>query len=116
MGQVAVIETDSAGCVGDTVTLEVQIGTSSGIAAYAAWLEILIFPNPFDQSTTVVFSNEGKASFELELYDLLGNKVRVMHDITASEVVVEKGSLAPGQYFIELQGKAKTFRGRLMVE
>ena len=45
-----------------------------------------------------------------------GNKVRVMHDITTNEVVVEKGNLAPGQYFIELQGKAKTFRGRMIVE
>ena len=116
MGQIAVIETDSAGCVGDTVTLEVQIGTSSGIAAHAASLEMLIYPNPFTHATTVVFSNEEKVPFKLVLYDMLGNKVRVMHDITASEVVVEKGSLAPGEYFIELQGMAKIFRGRLMVE
>jgi uncharacterized membrane protein len=78
--------------------------------------KMVIYPNPFNQSTRVVFSNKEKTSYELVLYDVLGNQVRVMENITANEVIIEKGSLAPGEYFIELQGEAKTFKGRVMVE
>ena len=77
---------------------------------------LLIFPNPFNQSTRVKFSNEEKESFELVIYDMLGNKVRVVEGIATNEVIIKKGNLMPGAYFIELQGEAKTFRGRLMVE
>ena len=116
MGQVAVVETDTAGCVGDTVTLAVQIGPSIGIAAYAASAEMLIFPNPFTNATTVVFDNEEQAPYELVLYDVLGNQVRVMEGITTNEVLIEKGNLTPGVYFITLQGNGKALRGKLMVE
>ena len=116
MGQVAVVETDTAGCVGDTVTLAVQIGTSIGIAAYAASAEMLIFPNPFTNATTVVFENEEQAPYKLVLYDVLGEKVRVMENIATNEAIIEKGNLTPGVYFIALQGNGKALRGKLMVE
>ena len=115
--QVAVVEIDADSCYGDTVYLVVNISDGGiGIENEVTQEELVMYPNPFNQTTKVMFSNEEKVPFKLVLYDMLGNKVRVMHDITANEVVVEKGNLAPGQYFIELQGKAKTFRGRLMVE
>ena len=115
--QVAVVEIDADSCYGDTVYLVVNIGDGGiGIENEVAREDLVIYPNPFNQTTKVVFSNEEKVPFKLVLYDILGNMVRVMDDITANEVVVEKGNLTPGQYFIELQGKAKTFRGRLMVE
>ena len=47
---------------------------------------------------------------------MLGNKVRIVEGITSNEVLIEKGSLTPGEYFIELLGEANTFRGRIMVE
>ena len=116
-GQVAVVEMNEDGCSGDTVYLAVTInGEAAGIDTRAGTEELLIFPNPFNQSTRVKFTNEEKASFELVIYDMLGNKVRIMEGITTNEVLIEKGSLTPGEYFIELKGEARTFRGRIMVE
>ena len=115
-GQVAVVETDTAGCVGDTVTLMVQIGTSSGIAAHATSLEMLIYPNPFTSAATVVFDNEEQATYQLVLYDMLGNRVLEIAHITSNEVLIEKGSLTTGVYFLCLHGNKKALRGKLMVE
>ena len=75
-----------------------------------------IYPNPFNQSTTVVFYNEEQPSFELVLYGVLGEQVRVMKNITTNEAIIEKGHLTPGVYFISLQGLGKALRGKLMVE
>jgi hypothetical protein len=91
-----------------TLTGTNEFGSSSN--------NLLIYPNPFNQSTTVVFENEEQVPFELVLYDVLGNQVRVMENITTNEVLIEKGHLTPGVYFISLQGNGQELRGKLMVE
>ncbi|HIA37894.1 MAG TPA: T9SS type A sorting domain-containing protein [Flavobacteriales bacterium] len=115
-GQVAIVETDSAGCMGDTVTLEVVIGAGTSIIMNPGSSDMIIYPNPFNQTATVVFSNEAHAIYELVLYDMLGKKVRRLENISSNEVLINKGMLSPGMYFLELQGIAKTFRGRIIVE
>jgi hypothetical protein len=87
-----------------------------GIEEAGTHTTLLIYPNPFTHATTVVFENEEKAPFELVLYDVLGNQVRVVADITTNKVLIEKGNLTPGVYFISLQGNGKELRGKLMVE
>ena len=78
--------------------------------------DMIIYPNPFNQTATVVFSNEEQAIYQLVLYDMLGKKVRRLENISSNEVLITKGKLSPGMYFLELQGIAKTFRGRIIVE
>ena len=77
---------------------------------------LFIYPNPFTNATTVVFENEEQAPYKLVLYDVLGNQVRVMENITTNEITIEKGHLTPGVYFISLQRNGKALRGKLMVE
>jgi hypothetical protein len=114
-GQVTVVETDSAGCVGDTVILVVQLVTSTEFTV-SNDIDMLVYPNPFDQHTTIVFMNESRDTYELLVYDMLGNRVRSIENITTGEVLLEKGNLAPGIYMIELQGQAGTARSRIIVE
>jgi hypothetical protein len=77
---------------------------------------LLVYPNPFNQSTTLEFSNEYQASLELIIYDMLGNRVRLVENITSNKIVIKKGNLTPGVYIIELKGASKIFRDRIMVE
>ena len=79
------VETDSVGCVGDTVILVVQLVTSAEITAYTS-VKMIVYPNPFNHNATVIFSNETQDNYELLLYDMLSNKVRVMENITSNEI------------------------------
>jgi len=114
-GLVSVVETNSVGCAGNTVTLQVQI-IIVGISEYDAGGGMLIYPNPFTETTTITFSNEGAEPYLLIAYDLLGNRVRIAENITSGEFVIEKGDLTAGVYLIELRGVTNTYRGRMIVE
>jgi len=94
----------------------ITVSSNVGIEEAATTNSLLIYPNPFNQSSMVVFSNEEQASYELVICDVLGNKVRIVEGITSNEVLVEKGNLTPGVYFISLHGLGKAMRGKLMVE
>jgi hypothetical protein len=52
----------------------------------------------------------------LVVYDMLGNKVREVKNITSNQVLVEKGNLNAGVYFVELQGADRLYRGRVMID
>ncbi|MBL4656685.1 MAG: T9SS type A sorting domain-containing protein, partial [Flavobacteriales bacterium] len=114
-GQVAVVETDTTGCVGDTVVLSVTIQTV-GIIDYPGSGGMKIYPNPFTHSTLVTFRNEAKEMYELFIFDLAGKKVRTQSNITGSNIEIAKEYLNPGVYFIELHGSARTLRGKIIVE
>ena len=92
MGQVAVVETDTAGCVGETVTLTEQIGTSSVITAYAASAELLIHPNP----TTGTLTVEGVEGTVM-VYDIYGRLV-----LTTNTNTLDISQSATGIYFVRV--------------
>jgi uncharacterized protein (TIGR02145 family) len=76
---------------------------------------INIFPNPFNESTTLNFNNPEGYNYKLYLKDLSGKVCRIMDNITTSEIVLEKGDLGQGFYFIELRG-SEIFRGKIVIE
>jgi len=90
-GQITVVETDDAGCVGDTVTLEVQIGTSSGIL-FNANANIYLYPNP----TTGILTIEGVEGI-VEIYDIYGRRI-----LTANTNTVDLSNAAMGIYFVRV--------------
>ena len=100
----------------DSSTATATITLIVGLYETAANNNLLIYPNPFNQSTTVVFDNDDQTPFDLILYDMLGNQVSVLEYITTNQVIIEKGNLTPGMYFISLQGNGIEMRGKLMVE
>jgi len=65
-----------------------------------------IYPNPFSSSTTVQYSLLQPARVTLELYDILGKRVRVLeHGFRTAgmhEVTLGAGSLVSGIYFVRL--------------
>ena len=74
-----------------------------------------IYPNPFNQSTTIKFSNPEGDSYELHVIDLSGKTHHTVNDIKSSEFIIEKGDLKEGFYFIELRGPGN-YRGKIVIE
>jgi len=76
---------------------------------------ISIYPNPFDESTTLMFNNPEGHPYSLYIMDITGKVCRVADNITTSEYVLEKGDLREGFYFVELRGP-EIYRGKIVIE
>jgi len=112
-GAVSVIETNEDGCKGDIVSIEVNIG-STGIENLAGE-GLHIYPNPFFNKITIEFPNTEGDKFRLILRDITGKTVNVIEGIRDSIVELDRGSLAAGLYFIELNG-SKVYKGKILIE
>jgi len=76
---------------------------------------LIIYPNPFNHSTTIGFNNPENHPYFLYIMDLTGKVCLIIDNITTSEYVLEKGDLKEGFYIVELRGP-KIYRGKIVVE
>ena len=77
---------------------------------------VKVFPNPATQQAYVMLP-EDIQSINFTLYNLLGQEVQTLQNITESQFVVEKGSLQSGIYIYRIEnedGRVKT--GKLVFE
>ncbi len=106
----------------------------------ATYSTITVSPNPFTESTTITIPNSLITNYELKIIDITGKTVRTITNlnrhaelVSASpkspqqiatnlsgsrndlQIVIERGNLKPGVYFIELRGD-RVYRGKLIVE
>ena len=75
--------------------------------------DILIYPNPFSEGTTVHFDHDGNSIYELRIFDVKGRIVKEKF-ITQSPISIERGSLRSGAYILELKGE-NIYRQRMIV-
>jgi hypothetical protein len=76
---------------------------------------IMVYPNPFSHSTTLLFPNAEKKEYRLMIMDLSGKVVRSVDRITTSSITLNRETLEKGLYLIELRGE-HTYRGRIVIE
>jgi hypothetical protein len=74
-----------------------------------------IFPNPFNETTTIQFYNPLSLPYTLVLTDATGRRVQEMQNITGSEIIIKREGMEAGVYFLEISGE-RIFRGKLVVE
>ncbi|KPK82799.1 MAG: hypothetical protein AMS27_13945 [Bacteroides sp. SM23_62_1] len=77
--------------------------------------EFKIVPNPFNESTILIFDNPEGHPYTLYIIDLSGKICRIVENITASEYVLKREVLKEGFYFLELRGP-ELLRGRMVIE
>ncbi|MCX6251652.1 MAG: choice-of-anchor J domain-containing protein [Bacteroidetes bacterium] len=74
-----------------------------------------IYPNPFNDKTTIEFSNPDHKSYHLIINDLFGKTVSEINDITGSKVEIAKGNMAPGVYIVNLVGE-NALVGKMIIQ
>ena len=112
-GGVYVIETDANGCIGDTVDLVVSIFQSTNLTENHK-IDISIYPNPFSQSTIITIPKL-ISSYNLNLYDITGQKVLEEKEAIAETYELKRGSLSKGVYFLEIQTTTDKYIKRVVV-
>lgn len=76
-----------------------------------------LYPNPTNQSATLEFNNPTKLNCTLTLYDLHGQIVRTVKNITTDKVEIERQNLIDGLYFFQLRTDRKIVAtGKLKIE
>ena len=80
------------------------------------FMTINAYPNPFSSSTTLEFPNYSQEPHTLSVYDITGNRIRMVENITSNKMVVERDDLSDGIYLFELRSATQTLNGKLVVK
>ena len=79
--------------------------------------EIRMYPNPFRNSTTLEFENKKREQHTLTIYNVTGQLVRKIENITLGKVEIERENLNNGIYFLQLMNRGEPVgSGKLMVQ
>lgn len=86
-----------------------------GIVQYKNEFPHSVFPNPFNTFTNFQF-NSILNNAELNIYNLYGQNIKTIKNISADRVKIERGNLSSGLYFYELRQNSKNIAtGKLLV-
>jgi len=80
--------------------------------------EVLVYPNPFSQSTTIQFNNPASSKFTLYITDITGKIMFPELSTLGTKFTVDKNKLSVGMYFYKLidTNTTKVRTGKLMIE
>jgi hypothetical protein len=114
-GCYAVTVQDPGGCFTTSDTLCI---IPTGINEIASSNNVTLYPNPFDQSATLIFDNPFKNNFTLKIMDLAGRELRNIQNIFTNSLLIEKGTLNQGIYFYQLinQTKQTLVKGKMVIQ
>ncbi len=112
VGQTTITATTQDGNKTDTSI--VTVNTATGITSYDKNV-LEVFPNPFSDYTTIQL-NSSIINAELNIYDVYGQKIRMVNNITGDQLKIERGDLNSGIYFYELKQDDKNIAtGKLVI-
>lgn len=99
---------DTAGLNLPTATFELEDQILEGIS---------VSPNPMQTETVFTFPANSAPSFELQIFDLLGNEVYRVEEITTETYEMKRGVLATGMYLYRVANvEGKWQSGKLFIE
>jgi hypothetical protein len=108
-GSVSVVETNEAGCVGDEVSIDVEVGPIS-VEEYTS-LDWSVYPNPSNGLLTVRIDEVG--FYEVTVTDATG---RIVHATSINgTTVVDLSALAAGTYQLHLTADDAMFTKRIAI-
>ncbi len=92
----------------------VPIGINETASTHAS---VAVMPNPFSEQATLKLDNTQIENGKLEMYDVLGNKVREIQNLSGSSFIISREELPAGIYFYMIsEGNALIASGKLSVE
>ena len=89
----------------------------TGISTPVANSKTSVYPNPFNSSVTIKFDNAKTELCTLTLYDLRGQIMRTIINISSDQVVIQKNDLQNGLYYFVLRTSDRVLvTGKLAVD
>lgn len=73
-----------------------------------------IYPNPFSTEAKLIL-NDSFANVSLEIYTLLGEKVRQIENLNSNEVIIKKENLVDGIYLFVLKQNEKILQTKKVI-
>ena len=98
--------TDNNSCT-NTATLIMTVNICAGINEIADRILLSVFPNPFSTSTTLQSVNTFKDA-TLTVYNLYGQEVKHLNNLSGQTIILNRDNLPQGLYFIQLTENNKT--------
>ena len=115
-GQIRVVQ-DNVGGDYDDKSGYFTISSVTGADPQFEINKINLFPNPLTSFSTLTFENSNNNTYTLEMYDIQGQLVRTIADITTDEITIQRNNLPGGLYFLQLHSDQELSAiGRLIVE
>lgn len=67
--------------------------------------EITVYPNPFHSNTNLKLPSEPQSAFSLQIFDMLGTKIKEINNISGSVYSLQRDNLTKGLYMYVLINK-----------
>jgi hypothetical protein len=77
--------------------------------------DIIIYPNPVSQFASVKFENPFNKSYTFTVYNIAGQSVMIIRNITSSEFTFERGDLTTGVYIYQLRSAYENYVGEIII-
>ncbi len=77
----------------------------------------VVYPNPFNEFTTILFDKSLNGEYDLLIYDVVGKEVRQINNIDGNKVEINKKDIGKGlflTYLINHNSGEKVFLGKLI--
>ncbi|MEW6468921.1 MAG: T9SS type A sorting domain-containing protein [Bacteroidota bacterium] len=115
-----VVATHAHGIYSTTITSVNDIVTVKDLQAVVPDFQLVNYPNPFSDQTTIAFTVPDRARVKLSVLDELGQLVKVLVDESLQgeqSLVFNSGLLASGVYYVNLQvGELSQTRKMMIVK
>jgi ligand-binding sensor domain-containing protein len=89
--------------------------SESNLVEYAATDNLIIYPNPFKESTRIVFKNPELDEYRYRIFDATGTLVRLGSPFNETYVDINRENLAPGLYMIEVYNDEKSLKDNIII-
>lgn len=115
--------TMSDSVMGCSASICKQVTVNCGVGvdeSYTGEIILGIYPNPFNLITTIAYSLQQKSAVQLEIIDVLGNKViQLENEVKVSgnyQVVLNADKLSSGIYFVKMTIDGNTVKQKIVLK
>jgi uncharacterized repeat protein (TIGR01451 family) len=91
-----------------------EFSGTAGVANIQHPASVSIYPNPFTEQTTITFSEEQKNTV-VRITDVLGKEMKTVTLSAARNIVIDKGEMSKGIYFVEITDNMKNRINRKII-
>ena len=105
----------------DTIDIETLLSTDSLLNStpelpfFSSTITSYVYPNPINESTTLIVTNELAKNCTLKIFDIYGKEVPMEITRTADAFLIRRGKTASGTYFYELKSAKFSGSGKIIL-